>query len=76
MEPGWEPRVKIFFLRILRSISWGLLWMFAFVTAGLYNRLAMVGERPLVYHLLFYGVMSVSFFFFLRYVIRNWKGEA
>lgn len=72
MEQRWDPDVKRFFVRILNSISMGLLWLLACATAGLYFEL---GYGKGIYTILFYTCMAVSFAFLLMYLIRLWKSR-
>lgn len=73
MEQGWDPDVKKFLLKVLHSISWGLLWLMACTTAGIYYGLAYTNGKPLVYTVLFYAGMGASLFFLLRYYYHTWR---
>ncbi|MEI9943710.1 MAG: hypothetical protein WDN26_05760 [Chitinophagaceae bacterium] len=73
MEQGWDPEVKKFFLRILNTISMGLIWLITAVAAGIYNKLAWKGDRPIIFVILFYTVAAISLFFVIRYIYRLWK---
>jgi hypothetical protein len=73
MEQGWDPEIKIFFKKILSTISFGLVWLIAVVSAGIYYKLGWQGDKPLIYVILFYIVAITSFFFLLRYYYRLWK---
>jgi hypothetical protein len=70
MEQGWDPEVKQFFLRIINTVSWGLLWMMTCATAGLYFQLAY-GKG--IYTVIFYVLMTATLFLLLRYLYRKWK---
>lgn len=70
MERGWDPDVKKYFVRILNSISLGLFWLMACVTAGLYFKLAWANG---IYTILFYIGMAVTLFLLLRYYYRAWR---
>jgi hypothetical protein len=70
MEQGWDPEVKKFFLRIINTVSWGLLWLMACVTAGLYFQLGYGKGFTTV---LFYILMAATLFFLLRYYFKIWK---
>ena len=72
MEQGWDPEVKKFFLRIINTVSWGLLWLMACATAGLYFQLAY--ERG-IYTIIFYVLMAITFFLLLRYFFKIWKND-
>jgi hypothetical protein len=73
MEQGWDPEVKKYFQKIISSFSFGLLWIMAAVTAGLYYGLAYRSDISVVYVILFYVAFSVSLFFLLKYFYRLWK---
>jgi lysophospholipid acyltransferase (LPLAT)-like uncharacterized protein len=73
MEQGWDPDVKKFFLKVLNSLFFGLLWLMAITTAGLYYGLAFSNGQPFIYTFLFYAGMLISLFFLLRYYYRTWK---
>jgi hypothetical protein len=75
MERGWDPGVKRFFLKIINSISMGLLWLLACITAGIYYKLGFIGYKPVIYTILFYTGMLVSLVLLLKYIYRLWKSE-
>ncbi|HRE37943.1 MAG TPA: hypothetical protein PK092_05845 [Chitinophagaceae bacterium] len=72
MEQGWDPEVKKFFLRIINTVSWGLLWLMACATAGLYFQLAY---KQGIYTVIFYVLMAITFFLLLRYFFKIWKND-
>jgi hypothetical protein len=71
-EWEWE-QVKEYFRKILNSFAVGLLWMLAVMTAGLYFRLAFVGERMHWYNLLFYGLFFSTFAGLIWYFYKTWR---
>jgi hypothetical protein len=73
MESGWDPEVKKYFKKILNSISFGLLWMMAMVTAGFYFQLAYADGKPLIYTILFYIALLGSLTILLIYYYRTWR---
>ena len=73
MEQGWDPEVKKYFVKILNSISIGLLWLMAMVTAGLYFQLGYRTNKPAFFNVLFYFVLLVSLLFLIRYYYKTWK---
>jgi len=74
MEQGWDPDVKKYFIKVLNSISMGLLWLMAMVTAGLYFGLAYATEgRPFIYTILFYIMMVATLSLLILYYYRTWK---
>jgi len=71
MEQGWDPDVKKYFIKILNSISLGLLWMIACATAGIYFKLGY--GKPAIYPILFYLAMALSLALLIRWFYRNWR---
>ena len=72
-EQGWDPEVKKYFLKILSTISYGILWLMSTVTAGVYFELGWTGIRPLYAVILFYVIAVAAFILLLRYYYRLWK---
>ena len=72
-ERNWDPGVKKFFIKILNSISVGLLWMMACAMAGIYYELGYIQGKPVWQPLVFYTAMLVSLFFLIRYLVRIWS---
>ncbi|MEO6613747.1 MAG: hypothetical protein ABIT05_13230 [Chitinophagaceae bacterium] len=75
MENNWDPEVKKFFLRILNSVSLGLLWMMACATAGIYYKLGYFNGQPVIFNILFYTAMLGTLWLLIRYLYRNWKDK-
>lgn len=73
MEQGWDPDVKKYFLKILNSVSLGLLWMMACATAGIYFQLGYKDNKPVIYTILFYAGMALSLALLIRWFYRTWK---
>ena len=73
MPKHWDSDIKKFFVKILNSIAWGLLWMIAGVTAGLYFGLAYGNEKPIIYTFIFYTAMICTLGLLIRYLYRTWK---
>ena len=74
-ERGWEPGVKKLFLKIIRSFTWGLIWMMSGVMLGLYYKLGYLGRRPIIYPILFYAGMLITLVILVRYLLRIWKDD-
>lgn len=72
-EQGWDPAVKKLFIRILNSVSWGLIWMIACATAGIYFKLGYTTGQPVLYPVIFYTIAVTSLIFLLRYLRRTWQ---
>jgi hypothetical protein len=75
-QRNWDPSVKRFFLKILRSFSWGLIWMMAGVMLGLYYRLGFFNRKPVIYTILFYAGMLITLVLLIRYLIKLWKEDS
>jgi hypothetical protein len=71
MEQGWDPEVTKFFRKIINTIAYGLLWLMAVLTAGLYLELAYHSKT--VYVVLFYTGLVISLGLLIRYYYRIWK---
>lgn len=71
MEQGWDPEVRKFFLKILNTISMGLIWLLAALTAGLYFGLALHPNKIVV--TLFYAIFVITLFLLIRYLYRLWN---
>lgn len=73
MEQGWDPDVKKYFRKILNSISYGLIWMIASATAGLYYELGYSNGKPVIYTIIFYVFMLGTLALLVRYLYKTWK---
>ena len=75
MERGWDPDVKKYLKKVMGSISFGLLWLMAGVTAGIYYELAYSNGKPVIYTVLFYAGMLITLLVLIRYLYNTWKKE-
>lgn len=73
MQQPWDSDVKSFFKKILNTIGWGLLWLMAAVTAGLFFELAYTNGKPLAYTIIYYIVLVFTLGLLIRYLYRTWK---
>ena len=71
MEQGWDPEVTKYFKKILNTIAFGILWLMAALTTGLYFGWAFHPE--ILYSVLFYSGLSISLVLLIRYYFRIWK---
>jgi hypothetical protein len=74
-EQGWDPDVKQFFLKILNTLCYGLIWLIAICTAGIYYGLGSTENSKLIYVLLFYFVAVITLLLLLRYYYRLWRSN-
>lgn len=68
-----EPRVKRYLIRILNTLSLGLLWMVINSTAGIMYDLAFIHEQIQLKNILFYAWFLLSLAAYLWYVVWLWK---
>jgi len=73
MEQGWDPDVKKYLRKVINSLSLGLLWLMASVTAGIYYELGYSSGKPVIYTVLFYAGMLFTLLLLLRYLRNTWK---
>ena len=72
-EVGMDPQTKRYFLKIVYSFTWGVMWLMFVTFFGLYFGLAYVPDGFTVPNFIFYAIVAITFFFLLRYYYRCWK---
>jgi len=75
MSSGWDSDIKRFFVKIMNSVAFGLIWMLATATAGLYFELGYTNGKPLVYTIIFYICAAGSLALLIFYLYRTWRKE-
>lgn len=75
MEPGMEPDVREFLVRIMQTISMSVVWLLVNMTLGIYYNLAFFDITPSIWNYLFYLWFLISFGLLLYYFHRKWKGK-
>ena len=73
METNKDPDLDKYFRKILFTIFFGLLWLMAGITAGIFYQMAFFNVVPLIYNILFYAVMVLTLVLLIRYYIKLWK---
>ncbi len=68
-----EPGVRKYLIRILNTISLGLLWMAVNMTAGIMYDLAFVHEQVRWGNILFYTWFVISLSAFIWWAIKVWS---
>ncbi len=68
-----EPGVRKYLIRILNTLSVGLLWMILNSTLGIMYDFAFVHDKISTANILFYIWFIVSLVAFLWWVIRLWR---
>jgi hypothetical protein len=75
MEPGMEPDVREFLVRIMQTISMSIVWLVVNMTLGIYFDLAFFVGHPSIWNYLFYLWFLISFGLLLHYFHKKWKGK-
>jgi len=70
-----EPEMSEFLIRIVHTISMGLVWMLVNMTIGIYLGFAFFETKPSLGNYLFYAFFLISLGFLIRYFIKKWKGK-
>jgi hypothetical protein len=68
-----EPEVRAFFLRVLFSLTAGLIWMIINVWGGIYLGWLFFGGHMKTGNIIFYSFMVISFGLLIWYYVRLWK---
>ncbi len=68
-----EPEVKIFFAKIVKSLSMGLLWMLLNMTFGIFFDFGFVHTSLSLGNVIFYIFLAGSFAALVWYLLRVWK---
>ena len=72
-DVGMDPATKRYFIKIVYSFTWGLMWMMFVAFFGLYFGLAYVHHGVTIVNIIFYAVVLITFLLLLRYYYRSWK---
>ncbi|WP_026750272.1 hypothetical protein [Sediminibacterium sp. C3] len=68
-----EPGVREYLLRIVNTISVGLLWLAINSTAGIMYDHAFFHDKITTGNIVFYCWFLISFFFLMRWLIKLWS---
>ena len=68
-----EPEVRAFFLRVLFSLTAGLIWMVINVWGGIYLGWLFFGGSMKTGNIIFYSFMVISFGLLIWYYVRLWR---
>jgi hypothetical protein len=72
-KSGMEPDVKKFLVKILNTISFGVLWIIVNATLGIYLQFGFIQGGLTVTNILFYLWMIISLGILINYFYRKWK---
>lgn len=68
-----EPELRAFFIRVLYSLTAGLVWMFVNMWAGIYLGWLFFEWPMKTGNIIFYVFMVVSFAVLIRYYVKLWR---
>ncbi len=69
-----EPDIRAFLIRIVQSISMGILWLLLNMSIGIYFGFAFFEGSPTIGNYIYYVAFLASLFFLIKYLIKKWKG--
>lgn len=69
-----EPEVREFLVKIMQSISMGLVWLLINMTVGIYYGYAFFEESPSAANFIYYVGCLGSFILLILYLRKKWKG--
>ncbi|TMI82840.1 MAG: hypothetical protein E6H10_08905 [Bacteroidetes bacterium] len=73
MPQGMEPEAKKYLLKVLNSLSFGLLWLALNVLGGLYWGYAIIEEKLSMSNILFFAWFVLSLIALLYCYYRIWR---
>lgn len=74
-DVGMDPQLKRYFLKIMNSFVWGVIWLMFVTFFGLYFGLAYVQNGWTPVNIIFYVIVGITFLLLLRYLYRSWKPQ-
>jgi hypothetical protein len=69
-----EEDVKEFLIKIVQSISMGLVWLLANMSIGIYFGFAFFEGRPSLGNYIYYAVFILTLIALINYLRKKWKG--
>jgi hypothetical protein len=69
-----EEDVKEFLIKIVQSISMGLVWLLANMCIGIYFGFAFFEGRPSLGNYIYYAVFILTLIALINYLRKKWKG--
>jgi hypothetical protein len=73
MPQGMEPEAKKYLLKVLNSLSFGLLWLALNVLGGLYWGYAIIEEKLSLSNILYFAWFLLSLVALLYCYYRIWR---
>jgi hypothetical protein len=68
-----EPEVRAFLVKIVKSLSFALLWMMLNMTFGIFFELGFIHSTITLANILYYVFLLGSFAALLWYLLKIWK---
>ncbi len=68
-----EPEIRSFLIRIVKSLSMGLLWMFINLLFGVKWGLLFLDGKVSIWNYVYYGWLVISFIGLIWYIKKVWK---
>jgi ABC-type uncharacterized transport system permease subunit len=68
-----EPEIRAFLIRIVQTISMGILWLLLNMTFGIYFSLAFFEGHPTIGNYIYYVFFLISLAALIFYFIKKWK---
>jgi hypothetical protein len=72
---GMEPEITEFLIRIVQTISMGMLWLLVNMTIGIYFKFGFFDDKPSLANYIYYAFFFISLGLLIRYFIKKWKGK-
>ena len=72
-DSGMDPEVKLYFRKIMKSFSAGLLWLMLSAVLGLFFKLGYLGNGLRWYNAVFYIFLLLTLFLLLRFYYNVWR---
>jgi hypothetical protein len=69
-----EEDVKEFLIKIVQSISMGLVWLLANMSIGIYFGFAFFEGRPSLGNYIYFAVFILTLIALINYLRKKWKG--
>ncbi len=72
---GMEPEMSEFLMRIVQTISMGMLWLLINMTIGIKFEFAFFEGRPTIGNYIYYLFFLASLGALIFYFHKKWKGK-
>jgi hypothetical protein len=72
---GMEPEIREFLIRIMQTVSMGLVWLLVNMSIGIYFGFGFFEDSPSLWNYIFYVWFIISLILLIRYFRHKWKGK-